>query len=132
MTNENKIVAEYYTPLKTRQQSELQQFKNITKNINGVTQVRNRNLAIEYLSSTVNKNITKTDFSKSKDISRNSLKINMGLKSFGIKIACKRKTNRNRREQSRTKEKKNKIKNHLIMYSQIIKQVVVIIQGHYK
>jgi hypothetical protein len=111
MTKENKIVAEYYTLLKTRQQSELQQFKNITKNINGVTQVRNRNLAIEYLSSTVNKNITKTDFSKSKDISRNSLKINMGLKSVGIKIACKRKTNRNRREQSRTKEKKNKIKN---------------------
>jgi hypothetical protein len=111
MTKENKIVAEYYTPLKTRQQSELQQFKNITKNINGVTQVRNRNLAIEYLSSTVNKNITKTDFSKSKDISRNSLKINMGLKSVVIKIAYKRKTNRNRREQSRTKEKKNKIKN---------------------
>jgi hypothetical protein len=72
--------------------------------------VRNRNLAIEYLSSTVNKNITKTDFSKYIDISRNSLKINMGLKSVGIKIACKTKTNRNRREQSRTKEKKYKIK----------------------
>jgi hypothetical protein len=27
-TKENKIVAEYYTPLKTRQPSELQQFKN--------------------------------------------------------------------------------------------------------
>jgi hypothetical protein len=27
-TKENKIVAEYYTPLKTRQQSDLQQFKN--------------------------------------------------------------------------------------------------------
>jgi hypothetical protein len=28
---ENKIVAEYYTPLKTRQPSELQQFKNSYK-----------------------------------------------------------------------------------------------------
>ncbi|CAH1381629.1 unnamed protein product [Tenebrio molitor] len=51
-TKENKIVAEYYTPLKTRQPSELQQFNtqknsyksftqdeklNIPKNINEVT-----------------------------------------------------------------------------------------------
>jgi hypothetical protein len=30
-TRENKIVAEYYTPLKIRQPSELQQFKNSYK-----------------------------------------------------------------------------------------------------
>lgn len=30
-TKNNKIVAEYYTPLKTRQPSELQQFKNSYK-----------------------------------------------------------------------------------------------------
>jgi hypothetical protein len=29
-TRENKIVAEYYTPLKIRQPSELQQFKIVT------------------------------------------------------------------------------------------------------
>jgi UDP-galactopyranose mutase len=69
---ENKIVAEYYTP------SELQQFKNsyksftqdkklnIPKNIIEVTQMRNRNFAIEYLNSTVNKKLTKTDFSNLK------------------------------------------------------------------
>jgi UDP-galactopyranose mutase len=93
---QNKIVAEYYTPLKTRQQSDLQQFKNsyksftqdkklnIPRNINEVTQMRNRNFAIEYLNSTVNKKLTKTDFCKSKSISRNSL--NMGLNSVGIKM----------------------------------------------
>jgi hypothetical protein len=113
-TKENKIVAEYYTPLKTRQPSELQQFKNsyksftqdkklnIPRNINEVTQMRNRNFAIEYLNSTVNKKLTKTDFCKSKSISRNSL--NMGLNSVGIKIACKTRTNGNKPEQSGTKE----------------------------
>jgi hypothetical protein len=114
---ENKIVAEYYTPLKTRQPSELQQFKNsykfftqdkklnIPKNINEVTQMRNRNFAIEYLNSTVNKKLTKTDFCKSKSISRNSL--NMGLNSVAIKIACKTRRNENKPEQSGTKENKS-------------------------
>jgi hypothetical protein len=53
-TKESKIVAEYYTPLKIKQPSELQQFKNsyksftqdrqlnIPKNINEVTQMRNQ------------------------------------------------------------------------------------------
>jgi hypothetical protein len=77
----------------------------IPKNINEVTQMRNRNFAIEYLNSTVNKKLTKTDFCKSKSISRNSL--NMGLHSVGIKIACKTRTNENKREQSRTKENKS-------------------------
>ncbi|CAH1381612.1 unnamed protein product [Tenebrio molitor] len=88
-TKENKIVAEYYTSLKTRQPSKLQQFNrrknsyksftqdnnkklNIPKNINEVTQMRNRNFAIEYLNSTVNKKLTKTYFCRSKNISRNS------------------------------------------------------------
>jgi UDP-galactopyranose mutase len=116
-TKENKIVAEYYTPLKTRQPSELQQFKNsyksftqdkkpnIPKNINEVTQMRNRNFAIEYLNSTVNKKLTKTEFCKCKNISRNSL--NMGLNSVGIKITCKTRTNENKREQSGTKYNKS-------------------------
>ncbi|RZC42116.1 hypothetical protein BDFB_015162 [Asbolus verrucosus] len=49
----------------------------------------------------------------------------MGLNSVGIKIACKTRTNGNKREQSGTKEnkseqfgtkeKKNKIKNYSIM-----------------
>jgi UDP-galactopyranose mutase len=134
-TKENKIVVEYYTPLKIRQPSELQQFKNsyksftqdkqlnIPKNINEVTQMRNRNFAIEYLNSTVNKKLTKTEFCKFKNISRNSL--NMGLNSVGIKIACKTRTNENKREQSGakenkseqlgTKERKYKIKNYSIM-----------------
>jgi hypothetical protein len=67
--------------------------------------MRNRNFAIEYLNSTVNKKLTKTDFCKSKSISRNSLI--MGLHSVGIKIACKTRTNENKREQSRTKENKS-------------------------
>jgi hypothetical protein len=67
--------------------------------------MRNRNFAIEYLNSTVNKKLTKTDFCKSKSISRNSL--NMGLNSVGIKIACKTRTNENKREQSGTKENKS-------------------------
>jgi hypothetical protein len=81
--------------------------------------MRNRNFAIEYLNSTVNKKITKTDFCKSKSISRNSL--NMGLNSVGIEVVRKTKTNGNKREQSGTrenkseqlgtKEMKNKIKN---------------------
>jgi UDP-galactopyranose mutase len=124
-TKESKIVAEYYTPLKTRQPSELQQFKNryksftqdkklnIPRNINEVTQMRNRNFAIEYLNSTVNKKITKTDFCKSKSISRNSL--NMGLNSVGIKITCKTRTNENKREQKTTnrnnwEQKREKVK----------------------
>jgi hypothetical protein len=69
--------------------------------------MRNRNFAIEYLNSTVNKKLTKTEFCKSKSISKNSL--NMGLNSVGIKIACKMKINGNK--QLGTKEKKNKIKN---------------------
>jgi hypothetical protein len=126
-TKENKIVAEYCTPLKTRQQSDLQQFKNsyksftqdkklsIPKNFNEVTQMRNRNFAIDYyLKSTVNKKLTKTDFCKSKSISRNSL--NMGLNSVGIKIACKTRTNENKSEQLGTKERKNKIKNKKIFH----------------
>ncbi|RZC31854.1 hypothetical protein BDFB_013595, partial [Asbolus verrucosus] len=56
--------------------------------------MKNRNFAIEYLNSTVNKKLTKTDFCKSKSISRNSL--NMGLNSVGIKIACKTRTNGNK------------------------------------
>ncbi|RZC36459.1 hypothetical protein BDFB_012541, partial [Asbolus verrucosus] len=95
-TKENKIVAEYYSPLNIRQPSELQQFKNsyksftqdkklnIPKNISEVTQIKNCNFATEYLNSTVNKKLTKADFSKSKSISRNSL--NMGLNSVGIEI----------------------------------------------
>jgi hypothetical protein len=76
---------------------------NIPKNINEVTQMRNRNFAIEYLNSTVNKKLTKTDFCRSKNISRNS--INMGLNSVGI--ACKTRTNENKQEQSGTKENKS-------------------------
>jgi hypothetical protein len=134
-TKENKIVPEYYTLLKIRQPSELQQFKNsyksfiqdkklnIPKNINEVTQIRNRNFAVEYLNLTVNKKLTKTDFCKSKSISRNFL--NMGQNLAGIKIACKTRTNGNKREQSGTKEnkseqlgtkeRKNKIKKYSIM-----------------
>jgi hypothetical protein len=74
---------------------------NIPKNINEVTQMRNRNFAIEYLNSTVNKKLTKTDFCRSKNISRNS--INMGLNSVG----CKTRTNENKQEQSGTKENKS-------------------------
>jgi hypothetical protein len=68
-----------------------------------VTQIRNRNFAVEYVNSTVNKKLTKTDFCKSKSISRNFL--NMGLNSAGIKIACKTRTNRNNWEQKREKIK---------------------------
>jgi hypothetical protein len=124
-TRENKIVAEYYTPMKIRQPSELQQFKNsyksftldkklnIPKNDNEVTQMRNRNFAIEYLNSTVNKKLTKTEFCKFKNISRNSL--NMGLNSVGINIACKTRTNGNNPEQKRTnrnnwEQKREKVK----------------------
>jgi 3-isopropylmalate dehydratase small subunit len=124
-TRENKIVAEYYTPLKIRQPSELQQFKivtnllllikklNIPKNINEVTQMRNRNFAIEYLNSTVNKKLTKTEFCKFKNISRNSLI--KGLNSVGIKIACKTRTNGNNPEQKGTnrnnwEQKREKVK----------------------
>jgi hypothetical protein len=74
--------------------------------------MRNRNFAIEYLNSTVNKKLTKTEFCKYKSISKNSL--NMGLNSVGIKIACKTKINGNKRKQIGTvgyKKKKNKIKN---------------------
>jgi hypothetical protein len=67
--------------------------------------MRNRNFAIEYLNSTVNKKLTKTEFCKSKNISRNSL--NMGLNSVGIKIACKTRTNENKQEQSGAKENKS-------------------------
>jgi hypothetical protein len=67
--------------------------------------MRNRNFAIEYLNSTVNKKLTKTDFCKSKSIFRNSL--NMGLNSVGIKIAIKTRTNGNKPEQSGTKENKS-------------------------
>ncbi|RZC38404.1 hypothetical protein BDFB_012836 [Asbolus verrucosus] len=115
MTNikDNKIVAQYYTPLEIRQQSEFQQFKNsyntqdkklnIPKNINEVTEIRNCNFVIDYLNSTVNKKLTKTDFCKSKDISRNSL--NMGLNSVGIKIT---RTNGNKLEQIGTNRNKRK------------------------
>jgi cation transport ATPase len=95
---------------------------NIPKNINEVTQMRNRNFAIEYLNSTVNKKLTKTDFCRSKNISRNSL--NMGLNSVGIKIACKTRTNENKQEQSGTKENKSeqlgtKEKKKKIFYKQM-------------
>jgi hypothetical protein len=87
---------------------------NIPKNINEVTQMRNRNFAIEYLNSTVNKKLTKTDFCRSKNISRNS--INMGLNSVG----CKTRTNRNNWEQER--KKKIFYKQMTIVKTEIMKQ----------
>jgi hypothetical protein len=75
--------------------------------------MRNRNFAIEYLNSTVNKKLTKTEFCKSKNISRNSL--NMGLNSVGLKITCKTRTNGNNPEQKTTnrnnwEQKREKVK----------------------
>lgn len=66
---------------------------NMSKDTKEITQIRNRNLAIDYINLATKNKVNKTDFCKRKHISINSL--NNGIKSLGVKITHKSRMNGN-------------------------------------